>query len=125
VYARLEVEGVISSPDPGETWEDVGQDLVNLAQRPDLKSKIGSDTENEGMLDSHALTVSSALPGTVFLAVRMGLFRSTDRGSTWQDMEIGRFSPLTYARDVVVSPHNPRTLVAAVSPADRSTDGSQ
>ena len=39
-------------------------------------------------------------------------------------MEIGRFSPLTYARDVVVSPHNPKTLVAALSPAARSTDGS-
>jgi photosystem II stability/assembly factor-like uncharacterized protein len=39
-------------------------------------------------------------------------------------MEIGRFSPLTYARDVVVSPHNPRTLVAALSPAARSTNGS-
>ena len=76
------------------------------------------------MLDTHALTVSSAQPGTVFLAVRMGLFRSADRGKTWEDMEIGRFSPLTYARDVVVSPHNPKTLVAALSPAARSTDGS-
>ncbi|PYM95373.1 MAG: hypothetical protein DME04_04955 [Candidatus Rokuibacteriota bacterium] len=124
VYAGLEVDGVLRSRDRGETWEDVGQDLVNLAQRANLKSKIGSDTENEGMLDSHALTVSSALPGTVFLAVRMGLFRSTDRGRTWEDMEIGRFSPLTYARDVQVSPHDARTLVAALSPAARSTDGS-
>jgi len=124
VYAGLEVDGVLRSRDRGETWEDVGQDLVNLAQRPNLKSKIGSDSENEGMLDAHALTVSSAQPGTVFLAVRMGLFRSTDRGSTWQDMEIGRFSPLTYARDVQVSPHDARTLVAALSPAARSTDGS-
>jgi len=124
IYAGLEVDGVLRSRDRGETWEDIGQDLVNLAERPHLKSRIASDTENEGMLDTHALTVSSALPGTVFLAVRMGLFRSADRGQTWQDMEIGRFSPLTYARDVVVSPHNPRTLVAALSPAARSTDGS-
>jgi hypothetical protein len=124
IYAGLEVDGVLRSRDRGETWEDIGQDLVTLAQRPHLKSQIASDTENEGMLDTHALTVSSALPGTVFLAVRMGLFRSADRGQTWQDMEIGRFSPLTYARDVVVSPHNPSTLVAALSPAARSTDGS-
>ena len=124
IYAGLEVDGVLRSRDRGETWEDIGDDLVKLAERPHLKSRIASDTENEGMLDTHALTVSSALPGTVFLAVRMGLFRSADRGQTWQDMEIGRFSPLTYARDVVVSPHNPRTLVAALSPAARSTDGS-
>ena len=124
IYAGLEVDGVLRSRDRGETWEDIGNDLVKLAQRPHLKSRIASDTENEGMLDTHALTVSSAQPGTVFLAVRMGLFRSADRGTTWQDMEIGRFSPLTYARDVVVSPHNARTLVAALSPAARSTDGS-
>ncbi len=108
IYAGLEVDGVLRSRDRGETWEDIGDDLVKLAERPHLKSRIASDTENEGMLDTHALTVSSALPGTVFLAVRMGLFRSADRGQTWQDMEIGRFSPLTYARDVVVSPHNPK-----------------
>ena len=124
IYAGLEVDGVLRSRDRGETWEDVGDDLVKLAARPHLKSRIASDTENEGMLDTHALTVSSAQPGTVFLAVRMGLFRSADRGKTWEDMEIGRFSPLTYARDVQVSPHDARTLYACLSPAARSEDGS-
>jgi photosystem II stability/assembly factor-like uncharacterized protein len=60
----------------------------------------------------------------VFLAVRMGVFRSADRGATWEDMEIGRFSPLTYSRDVCVSPHNPSTLFTCLSPAARSEDGS-
>src|SRR5262249_61537108 len=60
----------------------------------------------------------------VFLAVRMGLFKSADRGATWEDLEIGRFSPLTYARDVQVSPHDPRTLYTCLSPAARSEDGS-
>ncbi|MDP3766989.1 MAG: hypothetical protein Q8S13_03160, partial [Dehalococcoidia bacterium] len=82
------------------------------------------DTDTEGMLDGHALTVSAARPGTVFLAVRMGLFQSTDRGGSWKDMEVGRFSPLTYARDVRVSPHDPRVLYACLSPAARSEDGS-
>ena len=76
------------------------------------------------MLDAHALGVSAAQPGTVFLAVRMGLFRSADRGMSWQDMEVGRFSPLTYGRDVRVSPHDPRTLYACLSPASRSENGS-
>jgi photosystem II stability/assembly factor-like uncharacterized protein len=39
-------------------------------------------------------------------------------------MEIGRFSPLTYGRDIRVSPHDPRVLYACLSPAARSTDGS-
>ncbi|MBI4611555.1 MAG: hypothetical protein HY726_21400 [Candidatus Rokubacteria bacterium] len=124
LYAGLEVDGVLRSLDGGETWEDVSHHLVTLAERPHLKSRIVSDTDIEGMMDTHALAVSSAAPGTVFLALRMGLFRSTDRGATWEDMEIGRFSPLTYARDVQVSPHDARALFACLSPAARSEDGS-
>ena len=76
------------------------------------------------MLDGHALACSAAAPGTVFLANRMGLFRSNDSGQSWQDMEINRFSPLTYGRDIRVSPHDPKVLYACLSPAARSTDGS-
>jgi hypothetical protein len=32
------------------------------------------------MMDSHALQVSKAAPGTVFLANRMGLFKSENGG---------------------------------------------
>jgi len=124
VYATLEVGGVMRSLDGGETWDDCTTGLLNLAQRPHLKSKIQSDSENEGMLDGHALCVSAAQSGTVFLAVRMGLFRSADRGATWEDMEVGRFSPLTYGRDIRVSPQDPRVFYACLSPAARSEDGS-
>ena len=123
IYAGLEVDGVVRSLDGGETWEDCSADLARLSQRPHLKSRIVSDTDMEGMLDSHALCMSSAQPGTVFLAVRMGLFRSGDRGKSWEDMEVGRFSPLTYARNVQVSSHDARTLYAALSPAARSDAG--
>ena len=124
LYAGLEVDGVVRSLDGGETWEDCGHELARLADRPHLKSRLISDTETEGMLDTHALCVSAARPGTVFLAVRMGVFRSADRGKSWEDLEVGRFSPLTYARDLVVSPHDPRTLYACLSPASQSQDGS-
>jgi photosystem II stability/assembly factor-like uncharacterized protein len=124
IYAGVEVGGVMRSLDGGETWSDCSEHLVRLAEQPHLKSKIGSDTEIEGMMDTHALTMSAAQPGTVFLAVRMGLFRSADRGMTWEDMAIGRFSPLTYARDVQVAPQNPRVMYACLSPAARSRDGS-
>jgi photosystem II stability/assembly factor-like uncharacterized protein len=124
LWAAVEVGGVMRSDDAGETWTDCSADLVKLAELPHLKSRIVSDTEIEGMLDIHALGVSAALPGTVFLALRMGLFRSADGGRSWQDMEVGRFSPLTYGRDIRVSPHDPRTLFACLSPAARSEDGS-
>jgi photosystem II stability/assembly factor-like uncharacterized protein len=124
LYATLEVGGAMRSLDGGETWEDCSEGLIELSQRPHLKSMLQSDTDTEGMLDGHALTVSAAQPGAVFLAVRMGLFRSVDRGLSWDDMQVGRFSPLTYSRDVRVSPQDPRTLYACFSPAARSEDGS-
>lgn len=125
VYAALEVSGVIRSADGGDTWTDLSAPLIQLAEAPHLKSRLGSDTDAEGMLDSHAFAVSAgAVPGTAFLAVRMGLFRSDDRGASWSDIEIRRFSPLTYCRDVIVSPHDPRVMYACLSPAARSTDGS-
>jgi len=124
LYAALEVGGVMRSLDGGETWDDCSSDLLKLAELPQLKSKIDSDTDIEGMLDGHAVCVSAARPGAVFLAVRMGLFESADRGSTWRSMDIGRFSPLTYGRDILVSPSDPRHLYACLSPAARSTDGS-
>jgi photosystem II stability/assembly factor-like uncharacterized protein len=124
VYAALEVSGVMRSDDGGETWKDLSAPLIRLAEAPHLKSRIGSDIDAEGMLDSHALAVSAAAPGTAFLAVRMGLFRSDDRGTTWRDIEVGRYSPLTYCRDVLVSPHDERVMYACLSVASRSSNGS-
>src|SRR5947199_9240806 len=124
VYAWIEANGAMRSRDRGESWQDCTADLLRFAGEEKYKSRIGSQTEIEGMLDGHALTCSAAAPGAVFLANRMGLFRSNDRGEHWQDMEISRFSPLTYGRDIRVSPHDPKVMYAALSPAARSTDGS-
>lgn len=123
LYAALEVNGVMRSKDGGESWQDCSTDLIQLAQKPHLKSKIVSDTENEGMLDGHAIATTSADPDSVIVAVRMGLFRSTDEGQHWKDMEVGRFSPTTYGRDIRVSPQDPNTLYAALSVAASSKDG--
>jgi photosystem II stability/assembly factor-like uncharacterized protein len=126
IYVGLEVSGVIRSADAGETWTDVSASLMKLADKPHLKSSVGGRScgDCEGMLDTHAIAVSAAAPGTPFLAIRMGLFRSEDRGGSWHDMEIGRFSPLTYCRDVIVSPHDARVMYACLSPAAFSSDGS-
>ncbi len=123
LYAALEVNGVMHSTDGGESWKDCSEDLIRLAQNPHLKSKIVSDTENEGMLDGHAICTTPADPDTVVLAVRMGLFRTKDEGRNWEDMQVGRFSPTTYGRDVKVSPQDPKTLYAALSVAASSKDG--
>ena len=127
LYVAIEVSGVIRSSDAGESWQDVSGTLIEMANsQPHLQSAVGGRHcgHCEGMLDSHALAISPAGAGTPFLAVRMGIFRSDDRGENWQDINVGRYSPLTYCRDVIVSPHNPRTLYAALSQAAFSTAGS-
>jgi len=124
IYAGIEVGGVIRSLDGGETWSDCTKELLKFVEQEHLKSQLVSDTQNEGMMDSHALSVSAARPGVVFLATRMGLFCSPDRGETWQEMEIWRHSPLAYARDIQVAPHDPNTLYAALSDAAMGKAGS-
>jgi photosystem II stability/assembly factor-like uncharacterized protein len=126
IYAGAAPVALYRSRDGGETWSDVSASLFELAQQPHLKSNVGGRHcgDCEGMLDSHALALSPAAPGSAFLALRMGLFRSDDRGDTWQDTEIGRFSPLTYCRDVLVSPHDPKVMYACLSQAAFSTAGS-
>ena len=123
LWAAVEVGGVMRSDDAGETWTDCSADLVKLAERPHLKSRIVSDTTAEGMLDGHAVAIDPAAPDAAIVALRMGLFRTEDGGRSWQDMEVGRFSPTTYGRDVKVSPTEPGTLYAALSVAASSHDG--
>jgi len=125
IYATMEANGAMRSRNAGESWEDCTADLIRFCEQDaKYRSRIGSQTEIEGMLDGHALACSAAAPGTVFLANRMGLFRSGDKGEHWVDLEIGKFSPQTYGRDLRTSPHDAKVLYAALAPAARSTDGS-
>jgi photosystem II stability/assembly factor-like uncharacterized protein len=124
LFAALEVGGAMHSSDGGETWEDRAEDLARMAALPHLKSRIVSNSEAEGMLDGHAIATTPAAPGRAFLAVRMGLFSSDDAGRTWQNLEVGKFSPHTYGRDIRVSPHDPRVMFACLSPAFTSGTGS-
>ncbi len=125
VYAGLEVHGAVRSRDGGDTWDDISAELLALARANDhLKSGLVTGDPVEGMMDTHALTISPAHPGAVWLANRMGLFRSDDEGGHWSELGIGRFSPLTYARDVQVSPHDPERFYAAFSIAAVSDAGS-
>jgi photosystem II stability/assembly factor-like uncharacterized protein len=124
LYAALEIAGAMRSTDGGETWQDLGDGLVRLAERPHLRSAIvQKEHQAEGMLDGHAIAISPADPDAAIIALRMGLFRTRDGGRTWDDMELRRFSPTTYGRDIKVSPHDPATLYAALSVAAASHDG--
>ena len=123
VYAALEIAGAMRSMSFGETWEDCSDHLAELGLVPHLQSKITPGMPQEGMLDGHAITISPADPDALLFACRMGLFESRDRGKTWVDKQVGRFSPVTYGRDVRASAQDPRTLYAALSVAAASKDG--
>ena len=124
MYAALEVGGVIRSLDAGASWHSCNRGLLRFCEHERYRSRIGSDTDSEGMMDSHALVVTGADANKVILANRLGLFCSEDRGDSWQDMDIARFSALSYARDVCVSPHDADTLFGAFSVAAVSDEGS-
>lgn len=123
VYSALEVNGVMLSSDGGESWRDGNADLLRLSGEPGLGSAILTQSKSEGMLDVHALATSPAAPRTVFLACRMGLFASKDAGESWRDLEVGRFSKLTYGRDIRLSPHDPNVLYACLSVASNGDTG--
>ena len=87
IYAALEIAGAMRTTDGGESWQDLGADLVRLSELPHLASSIvQKETTAEGMLDAHAITISPDAPDEPVLAVRMGLFTTKDQGQTWQDM---------------------------------------
>jgi photosystem II stability/assembly factor-like uncharacterized protein len=121
LYAGLEVNGAMRSDDGGESWVDCSDPLVALSRQPFYESAILSQDKAEGMLDVHAVC---SIPGATFLALRMGLFRSTDKGASWQDLGIGRHAAhLRYGRDIVVAPWDATDLFAAVADSSRGVAG--
>ena len=121
LYAAMEVNGAMRSDDGGESWIDCSDPLVSLSKQPFYESAILSKDKAEGMLDVHAIC---STPSATFLALRMGLFRSTDRGASWQDLGIGQHAAhLRYGRDIIVSPWDSSDLFACVADKARGLAG--
>lgn len=124
IYAACEIAGTMHTTDGGQSWTDTSNHLVELSKLPHLESSIvQKETKAEGMLDCHAIAISPAKPDAPIVALRMGLFQTTDAGETWNDLEVKRFSPTSYGRDIKTSPHDDATLYAALSVAAASHDG--
>ena len=107
LYAGLEVGGVIRSLDAGDTWQAMNDGLA----------------PNVGRLDLHGVQMSAAQPDTVFISVREGLFHSRNRGEHWEAINLGKFSSITYCRDLRVAPYDPHTLYVSLGQAARSAAG--
>ena len=113
VYAAVEIGGLIRSLDGGDSWHGV-TDGIYL---------------NEDALDFHGVAVTPALPRTVFVINRIGMFKSQDRGDHWQPLNTERLTPPdsprggSYCRCLQVAPDDPRTFYMGTGPAFRSDLG--
>ncbi|WP_025597387.1 sialidase family protein [Burkholderia sp. WSM2230] len=123
MYAVAEINGFLISEDGGETWRGANEGLVALSQQPHLKSRLETDDEAEGMFDAHAVATTPADPDAVFYVCRMGVFETRDKGETFHDLEVGKYAPFSYARDIRICPDNPRRLLACFSISSRSEAG--
>ena len=107
MYAALEVGGAASSTDGGRTWT-----IRN--------SEFAGDVD---LLDLHGVAVGGADAGTVLISNRTGVWRSRDKGASWQDCDFSRFSDIRYSRGVVRDPADPDTLYACVGMNFGSEEG--
>lgn len=98
LYAAIEVGGLLGSRDGGETW-------ASLIDGPYVRNNT---------LDLHAVQVSAAAPGTVFIATQIALFRGRDRARHWEHIRFGEMFPGgSYCRDLLVAPDDPNTIYLA------------
>jgi photosystem II stability/assembly factor-like uncharacterized protein len=124
MFGACETNGLIVSEDGGQTWRDSSRALIDLSDRQEnLRSKIITPNESEGILDGHAVCVTPERPGFVLYACRMGLFTSADKGESWRNHDVGRYAPFTYCRDLRIAVDDPRTFYLALSIGSRSDAG--
>lgn len=98
MYAALEVGGAAHSSDGGKTWE-----IVN--------KEFDGDVD---LMDLHGVSVGGPGSKSVYISNRTGVWKSTDRGQNWQDLNFETFSDIRYSRGVETSPNDPNTLYACV-----------
>jgi photosystem II stability/assembly factor-like uncharacterized protein len=98
MYAAIEVGGLLGSRDGGESW-------TSLIDGPYLRNNT---------IDLHAVQLSPAAPGTVYIATQVAMFRGRDHGRHWEHVQIEEMFPGgSYCRDLLVAPDDPNVLYLA------------
>jgi photosystem II stability/assembly factor-like uncharacterized protein len=123
LYAAAEINGFLVSTDGGESWRAANEGVLQLAHVPALQNTELTDDPTEGMFDAHSVCTTPARPEAAYYGCRMGIFSTTNLGDTFRDLEVRRFAPFRYTRDVRVAADDPRTLYACFSIASRSETG--
>ncbi|MGE5271728.1 MAG: WD40/YVTN/BNR-like repeat-containing protein [Thiohalocapsa sp.] len=92
VWAGVEIDGVFRSLDGGDTWSHVESGLYD----PDI----------------HAVALAATRPKRLYASTAREVFTSSDRGDSWQPLEISEKWPLPYARGLAVKADDPGVLFA-------------
>ncbi len=103
LWASIEVDGMRSSTDGGETWQRLDGPITNP--------------------DGHAATVTAGPPKSVFLTVNNEIFYSRDDGVSWKAVGVKDHFPYTHIRDVVFDAVDPCTAWAAIGDSTPGTTG--
>jgi hypothetical protein len=107
IYAALEVGGAARSADGGKSWALVNRQFLG----------------NVDLMDLHGVALGSPRADTLFIANRVGVWRSQDRGERWENLHLEKFSPIYYSRGVQVALNDPNTLYACVGRNFGSEEG--
>ena len=98
VYGAIEVGGLIASRDGGETWSCI----------------TDGHYTRMGPVDLHGVQVNASNPGLVYIITQLAMFRSRERGQSWEFVPIDEmFDGGSYCRDLVVAPHDPSIMYLA------------
>ena len=106
MFAAMEVGGIAKSSDAGKSWDIINHDLYGV-----------------DLLDLHAVAVGSPDSDAAFISNRTGVWRTRDRGASWENTHIESFSDIYYSRCVRVSPHDPNVVYACVGGSFYSESG--
>ncbi len=98
VYGAVEVGGLVASRDGGDNWESITD---------------GHYTRT-GPVDLHGVQVNPKAPGLVYIITQLAMFRSRNRGSNWEFVNIDEMFPGgSYCRDLAVAPDDANTMYLA------------
>ena len=106
MYAAMEVGGAATSADGGKTWRIVNKNFAGDTERMDLHG-VAMGPSNQSVL----------------IANCTGLWRTGDQGENWENLNLERFSPLSYSRGVEAAPNDYDTLYACVGLNHFSEEG--
>jgi photosystem II stability/assembly factor-like uncharacterized protein len=102
MYAAGVTGGVWKSTDAGTNWRWIADDLANLS----VASLVMDPTDPRVLYAGTGEGITNGPTG-------MGIYRTLDRGETWQRLAATATDDFHYVNDIVVSRADPRRLYAA------------